>query len=480
MTTVNDDPAAIPADLFAGSVYVETRRVPLDELTRFPGNAKRGDVQAILGSLRRNGQYRSLIVRQVENGPLIVLAGNHTYDALVEHGPGICQFQRDALAAIRAGGKATECVLCSQDAAFDETARCEIHTCDDATARRINLVDNRAAELGYMDQPALALLLQAALADEGGLEGTGYDDAYLTGLLADLGDALEEPVALTDVDDVPDVPQEPISRRGDVWLLGPHKLLVGDSGDAAAVQEMFAGAVADCMWTDPPYGVNYTGKTADALTIANDGGENLPEILAASFATATVVLRPGAPVYVAHPDEGRRVFQDALEGAGWSLRQNLVWVKDQMALGWADYHYQHEPILYGFTAAKAGSGRLGRGGERWYGDDAQTTVFFVSKPRANDVHPTMKPVELIAAALRNSCPYKGLVFEPFGGSGSTLIAAHTMGRVCYAVELDPKYADVIARRYQEHTGTVPILASTGETVDFTAGDESGDQDEAEQ
>lgn len=478
MTTVNDDPTVVPEDLFAGAVYLETRRVPLDELTRFAGNAKRGDVPAILASLRRNGQYRSLIVRRIEHGPLIVLAGNHTRDALAAHGPGTCHAQRDALAAIEAGESAIECALC-RDGDWDEAARCEIITCDDATARRINLVDNRSAELGTYDEQALAELIKAALAD-GDLEGTGYDDAYLSDLLAGLGDALEPPAALTDVDDAPPPPNDPISKPGDVWLLGPHRLLVGDSTDIAAVEEMFDHAVADCMWTDPPYGVQYVGKTAEALTIQNDGGDNLPELLAGAFATATAVLRPGAAVYIAHPDNGRRTFQDAFEAAGWSFRQNLVWVKDQMALGWADYHYQHEPILYGYTAAPAGSGRLGRGGDRWYGDDTQTTVFFVDKPQRNGEHPTMKPVELIVKALTNSCPPRGLVFEPFGGSGSTLIAAHSTNRVCYAVELDPKYADVIARRYQEHTGTLPILASTGETVDFTAGDESGDQDEAGQ
>jgi DNA modification methylase len=481
VTTVHDDAPAADVDPdapLAGAVYLETRRVPLDELTRFPGNAKRGDVPQILTSLRRNGQYRSLIVRQIPGGPLVILAGNHTNDALAAHGPGTCDAQAEALAAIAAGRKAAQCALC-RDGQWDEAARCEIVSCDDATARRINLVDNRAAELGHMDQMALADLLKAALADESGLEGTGYDDAYVTDLLAGLDEQLEPAAALTDVDDAPDVPEQPISKPGDVWLLGPHKLLVGDSGDTAAVEEMFAGAIADCMWTDPPYGVNYVGKTPDALTIENDGGQNLPEILHGAFATATAVLRPGAPVYIAHPDEGRRTFQDALEAAGWSLRQNLVWVKDQMALGWADYHYQHEPILYGFTAAPPGSGRLGRGGARWYGDDAQTTVFFVDKPKRNDVHPTMKPVELITAALRNSCPPRGLVFEPFGGSGSTLIAAHATHRVCYAVELDPKYADVIARRYQEHTGTLPVLAATGESVDFTAAADV-DEDQADE
>lgn len=155
-----------------------------------------------------------------------------------------------------------------------------------------------------------------------------------------------------------------------------------------------------------------------------------------------------------------------MRDAGWLFRQNLIWAKNTLVLGRSDYHYRHEPILYGFAAG--GEGRLGRGGDRWHGDDAQTTVFDVDKPSRSEDHPTMKPVELIVRMLTNSCPPRGIVYEPFGGSGSTLIAAHQTGRVARVVELDPRYVDVICRRYQEHTGTKPVLESTGEEHDFTA------------
>ncbi|MER0443044.1 DNA methyltransferase [Streptomyces sp. Edi4] len=413
----------------AAVTYLGTREIPFNQLDRFPGNPRRGDVDAIRGSLRRHGQYRSLVVRAVDDDRFVILAGNHTSDAL------------------RAEGY--------------DLARCEVIECDDDQARRINLADNRLAELGSYDNEALADLLSYL---DGDLEGTGYSADDVADILGT--DSEPEP-PLTEPDDIPDVPAEPRSRVGDVWILGRHRLLVGDSTDVAAVEEMLDGDRCDAMWTDPPYGVDYVGKTKDALTISNDGAADLPELLAGAFAVATVALKPGAPLYVAHADTARIVFETAMRDAGWLVRQNLIWVKNTMVLGRSDYHYQHEPILYGFTDAPAGSGRLGRGGDRWYGDNAQTTVFSVDKPARNAEHPTSKPVELITAGLRNSCAPDAVVYEPFGGSGSTLIAAHTTGRAARVVELDPRYADVICRRYQEHTGDQPVLKASGEAHDFT-------------
>ncbi|MFB7771148.1 DNA methyltransferase [Streptomyces sp. NPDC056084] len=414
----------------AAVAYLGTREIPFDQLDRFPGNPRRGDVDAIRGSLRRHGQYRSLVVRAVDGDRYVILAGNHTSDAL------------------RAEGY--------------DAARCEVIECNDDQARRINLADNRLAELGSYDNEALADLLSYL---DGDLEGTGYSADDVADILGT--DAEPEP-PLTEPDDIPDVPAEPRSRIGDVWVLGRHRLLVGDSTDVAAVEEMLDGDRCDAMWTDPPYGVDYVGKTRDALTIQNDGATDLPELLAGAFAVATVALKPGAPIYVAHADTARITFETAMREAGWLVRQNLIWVKSTMVLGRSDYHYRHEPVLYGFTDAPAGSGRLGRGGDRWYGDNAQTTVFEVDKPARNAEHPTSKPVELITAGLNNSCAPGAVVYEPFGGSGSTLIAAHVTGRAARVVELDPRYADVICRRYQEHTGDQPVLKATGEAHDFTA------------
>lgn len=412
-----------------GITYLATADVPLTQLDRFPGNAKRGDVQAIRASIRRHGQYRSLIVRTTSNDRYTILAGNHTHDA------------------IRAEGH--------------PTARCEIIQCTDDEARRINLADNRLSEIGSFDNDALAELLSYL---DGDFEGTGYTQDDVDALLG-----IEElPPALTDVDDVPEPPADPVTKPGDVWHLGPHRLLCGDSTDVTAVETMLDGDRADCLWTDPPYGVDYVGKTKDALTIQNDGAADLPELLAGAFATATAALKPGAPVYVAHPPGPLSLdFAHAFQTSGWLLRQTLIWVKDSMVLGRSDYHYCHEPIYYGFTDPEPGSGRLGRGGDRWHGDNSQTSILEVPKPARSKDHPTMKPVELVTRCLTNSCPPGGLVYEPFGGSGTTLLAAHTSGRVARVVELDPRYADVICRRYQEHTGTQPVLESTGEAHDFT-------------
>lgn len=406
--------------------FVEVRDIPLDRLAPFPGNARRGDIEAIRGSLRRNGQYRALVVRETDD-QLVILAGNHTYAAL-----GAENYQ---------------------------AARCEIIHCDDETARRINLADNRTAELGGYDEEALAALL-AELPD---LNGTGYTDDDLEALLA----SATGPAQIHgDPDDAPPLEDDAITEPGQLWHLGPHRLQCGDATEAASVEALFAGELADCMWTDPPYGVEYVGKTKDALTISNDGAQVLPRLLATAFAVAAKVLRPGAPVYIAHADTARVTFETAMLEAGWSFRQNLIWDKGQMVLGHSDYHYQHEPILYGFTAAPVGAGRLGRGGDRWYGDNTQTTVFEVPKPPRNAEHPTMKPVELITRCLDNSCRPGGLVYEPFGGSGSTLIAAHMTGRIARVVELDPRYVDVICRRWQNATGQLPRLES-GDERDFS-------------
>lgn len=420
------------------SSYVATRDIPLDELTPFPGNAKRGDVDSIRASLRKNGQYRGLVVRDVD-GAYIVLAGNHTMQAL------------------KAEGR--------------EAARCEVIRCDDSTARRINLADNRTAELGSYDDESLAELLQAAQDEDGSLAGTGWTDADLAALLGEPN--VEELEQVLPSDEAPAPPAEPVSQPGDVWILGPHRVLCGDSTDMAAVEAMLAGDRCDSMWTDPPYGVDYVGKTKDALTIRNDGASDLPELLAGAFAVATAALKPGAPVYIAHPPGPLSLeFAHAFIDAGWLLRQNLIWVKNVMVLGRSDYHYRHEPILYGFTDAPAGSGRLGRGGDRWFGDDAQTSVIEVPKPPRNEDHPTMKPVELVTRCLANSCPPGGYVYEPFGGSGTTLVAAHTTHRTARVVELDPRYVDVICRRYQALTGDKPVLQSSGEAHDFTPAEEA--------
>lgn len=422
---------------------LEVRRFGVGELQTYHRNPRRGDVKAIAESLRVRGQYRPIVVNLgTRTGrPLEVLAGNHTL-----------------LAARALGWESIEATTVDVD--------------DDGAAQ-IVVADNRLADLGEYDEAELARLL----ADLDSLEGTGFSDQDVASMMA----ALEEPVALTDVDDVPDLPEsEPVSRLGDVWELGPHRLVCGDATDESVLRLAVGSGRADVMWTDPPYGVEYVGGTKDALTIQNDGAAGLPGLLDGAFAAAAGVLRAGAPVYVAHADSGRVTFEGALRGAGFDVRQNLVWVKNALVLGRSDYHYQHEPvlyglapyepdhepILYGFADPTGVKGRLGRGGPRWFGDNRQTTVFTVPKPKRSAEHPTMKPVELIVPMLRNSLPAGGLVLDMFAGSGSTLIAAHHVNGRAALVELDPRYVDVICRRWQEHTGVMPVRG--GESVDFVA------------
>lgn len=393
--------------------------VPIDSLQHYGKNPRRGDVNAIADSLEANGQYKPITVRA---GTGEVLAGNHTLKAAKQLG-------------------------------WTKIAATFIDVDDDAAAR-IVLVDNRTNDLAAYDTPELIELLQS-IPD---MAGTGYDAAALESLYA----TQEPAVAPDDADEVPEVPA-PRSKPGDVWVLGEHRVICGDATDPVAYRTLLGEERPDCLWTDPPYGVEYVGKTKDALRIENDGAAGLGALLHDSFGAAVEFLRPGAPCYVAHADTERAAFEREFRGAGFLFRQNLIWVKNTMVMGRSDYHYKHEPILYGF--APGGEGRLGRGGPRWYGPDNATTVFDVAKPGASREHPTMKPVQLVLAMLANSVRPGQLVLDIFGGSGSTLIAADVHGAHARIIELDPRYVDVICARYQKSSGEMPQRPD-GSPVDF--------------
>jgi DNA modification methylase len=263
---------------------------------------------------------------------------------------------------------------------------------------------------------------------------------------------------LADPDHVPKAP-EAVSRVGDLWVLGSHRLLCADATEPANLARLMAGEAADVLWTDPPYGVDYVGKTAQALRIAGDVAEGLDHLLGGSFAAAAMVLAPGAAIYVCHPAGPLQLeFLHAFIPQGWQLRQSLAWVKDHMVLGHADYHWRHEPIAFGYAP---GSGRRGRGGVGWYGGNGQDSVLDVPRPAASREHPTMKPVELIRRCLANSAQPDGIVLDPFAGSGSTLVACEVAGLRGRGMDLDPRYCDVIIRRYEELTGKKAELAERG-------------------
>ena len=325
----------------------------------------------------------------------------------------------------------------------------------DAQIKAFRISVNRMAELADWDEELLALELQDLQDLDFDLELTGFDEDELNRLL---GLTEEEPAVdgLTDPDEAPEVQAEAITQPGDVWICGKHRLLCGDSTRLDEVERLLGpGVLVDLLLTDPPYNVAYEGATKDKLTIKNDamGDEQFRQFLRDAFATADAVMKPGAVFYIWHADTEAYNFRGACRDVGWQVRQGLVWKKSSLVLGRQDYHYQHEPCIYGW---KNGAGHL------WASDRKQTTILEFDKPARNGEHPTMKPVGLFEYQMLNNTKGADLVLDLFGGSGTTMIAAERHGRQARLLELDPRYADVIVRRWQNHTGKQAILEATGE------------------
>lgn len=388
---------------------------PIASLREDPRNARRhgkANLAAIAASLDRFSQVKPIVA--LDDGT--VIAGNGTLVAA-----------RDELG-------------------WDQLAVVTFE--DEERARAFALADNQTALLASWDAEELAAsLAEIAEQDLELLAATGFSDRAIEQMLRPLGDVIE--------DDVPDLPDEPRSRVGDLWRLGTHLLAVGDCTARDVVERLMAGTRAACMWSDPPYGVRYTGGTKAALTLTGDTPEGLDVLLRGAFTVADEVLEPGAPFYICHPAGPLALtFQQVVTEIGWRVHQGIVWVKDSLVLGHSDYHFRHEPILFGWTAGPGRSGRGNHEGSRWFGDDAQDTVFDIPRPKRSADHPTSKPVELVARCLRNSTKTGDAVYEPFCGSGSTLIACEQLGRVCRAVEIDPRYADVTVARWEALTGEI--------------------------
>jgi DNA modification methylase len=282
----------------------------------------------------------------------------------------------------------------------------------------------------------------------------GMDDAFRA-LVAATGEELLK-AGNTEDDAVPELPQTPVSIPADLWILGGHKLLVGDATDQGAVGRLMAGDTADLVFTDLPYNVSYEGYTEDRLTIQGDrmAPEQFREFLRAAFASYRTVVKPSASVYVCHSSSWQREFQNALEAAGFEVRCQIIWAKHTFAWGFGRYKFRHEPIFYCHMAGQS---------DAWYGDRSQSTLWEENKPAANRLHPTMKPVELINRALVNSSKAGDLVLDLFAGSASTMIACEKAGRRARLCEIDPKYTDVGVVRWQEFTSREAILDGDGRT-----------------
>lgn len=303
---------------------------------------------------------------------------------------------------------------------------------DDLTPEQVNalrLVDNKSNESDWdMD------LLADELTE---LDLSTFDFDW--GLPEESQEVTEDEVPAADEEN------EPISQRGDIWQLGRHRLMCGDSTKTEDVQKLAGGAKIDMLLTDPPYGVDYVGKTKDALKIENDAktDDEFVLFLQNAFAAADGVMKQGAVFYIWHADSKAYVFRMACQMVGWEVRQVLIWVKNSVVIGWQDYQWKHEPCLYGW---KDGAGHL------WAADRKQTTVLEFDKPNANREHPTMKPVALFDYQIRNNTKGGDIVLDLFGGSGTTVIACEQNGRTAYVMEYDPKYVDVIVKRWENLTG----------------------------
>lgn len=269
--------------------------------------------------------------------------------------------------------------------------------------------------------------------------------------------------------------EEPVSQLGDIYQLGQHRLMCGDSTCIEQVKKLLNNELVDLLLTDPPYNVNYTGGTKDALKIMNDSMEDsrFRAFLSDAFHNANAVMKPGAAFYIWHADSEGLNFRYAATNTGWKIRQCLVWVKNALVLGRQDYQWRHEPCLYGWkdgthyftedrTQAtviddkidlkKLKKDEMLKLLEEIYSDKVPTTVIYEDKPIVNDVHPTMKPIRLMGQLIKNSTKPKQAVLDLFGGSGSTMIACEQLDRICYTMELDPKYVDVIIDRWEQFTG----------------------------
>ena len=319
-----------------------------------------------------------------------------------------------------------------------------------AQRRALVIADNRLALSAGWDEEMLRVELQS-LEEEGfDLDLVGFTDEELEELLRDPEETRE---GLTDEDAVPEEPERAVTEPGDVWILGEHRLLCGDATERAAYETVLAGGLADMVFTDPPYNVDYEGKTANRLKIGNDAlGGKFYDFLRESCANVLAVTK-GA-VYMCMSSSELHTLYRAFTDAGGHWSTFVIWAKHHFTLGRSDYQRQYEPILYGW---RNGTDHF------WCGARDQGDIWFIKRPASSQEHPTMKPVELVERAIRNSSKSRDTILDPFGGSGTTLIACEKAGRQARLIELEPRYCDVAVSRWQDWCGQKATLEGDGRT-----------------
>ncbi|MGL9893503.1 site-specific DNA-methyltransferase [Enterococcus mundtii] len=311
--------------------------------------------------------------------------------------------------------------------------------------KSLNVALNKIS--GQWDEDKLAVLLKEL--DSEALDVSGFSEDEFQDVIDQFDAKLDMGNEAIDDNYEIELPKEPKSKLGDIYQLGNHRLMCGDSTDIEQIEELMDGEKADMLITDPPYNVNYEGKTEDSLTIQNDNKTSLEfyEFLKNAFDAVYKQLDIGASFYVWYASSEVVNFVTALVDSNFLVKQELIWCKNTFVLGRQDYHWQHEPCLYGWKAD---------GSHKWRGDRKQTTVLDFDKPLSNKEHPTMKPVPLFDYQIKNSSKKSDRILDIFGGSGTTMIACEQNNRHAYLMELDPRYVDVIINRWEEFTGKKAI------------------------
>ncbi len=405
-----------------GKTTTEMQLVAVSKLVPYVNNARTHNAQQITklrSSLREFGFINPVII-------------DREYNVIAGHGR--------ILAAKEEGIEEVPCVF--------------VDYLTPAQKKAYILADNRMSMDAGWDEELLRVEIEALQAESFDVGLTGFDEKDIAELFAgEGGDAQDDDF---DVDE--ELQKPPVSKSGDMWLLGNHRLICGDSTKEETYAVLMVGKQANLVVTDPPYNVNYEGS---AGKIQNDNMENdkFYQFLLDAFRNMEKAMADDASIYVFHADTEGLNFRKAFSDAGFYLSGTCIWKKQSLVLGRSPYQWQHEPCLYGWKK---------KGRHQWYSDRKQTTIWEFDKPKKNGDHPTMKPIPLIAYPIKNSSMSNCIILDPFGGSGSTLIACEQLGRICHTIELDEKYCDVIVKRYIEQVGSADtvFVIRDGKTIRF--------------
>ena len=392
-------------------------RVPIEKLVPYASNARTHSAEQIK-------QLQASIREFGFNNPLLI---DSNYGILAGHGR--------VLAARAEGYKSLPCVF--------------VEHLTEAQKKAYIIADNKLALNAGWDEELLSVELEGLRELGFDLTLTGFDEDEIADLIVSDPDEVTE----DEFDETP--PEVPVTQPGDIYQLGRHRLMCGDSTDVACVERLMNGQRVDLFLTDPPYNVDIEGGTKEKLKIQNDSMSNddFRAFLRSAFAAADAVMKKGAVFYIWHADSEGYNFRGACFDIGWQVRQCLIWHKNSAPLTRQDYHWKHEPCLYGW---KSGASHL------WCSDFKQTTILNFDRPTVSKEHPTMKPVLLFDYQIQNNTKAEDVVLDLFGGSETTIVACEQNGRNAYCMELDPKYCDVIVNRWEKLTGGKAVLLDSQE------------------